>query len=184
MAALAAVSDLEARLGRTLSGTELSRATALLDDASAAVRGYTGQELTAGTSTNKRLRARGGVVTLPQRPVTAVTSVTDTDGNAVGYTWDGWDRLGVVPELEAVLVTYNHGYDTVPDVIVAVVCQVAGRALGTPPDGSGFTQETIGGYSYTIGGTAAAGALGLLPAELEALETFQRRASRSRITML
>lgn len=44
MPPLADVGSLEIRLGRTLTGTEVSRATALLDDASALVRDVAGKD--------------------------------------------------------------------------------------------------------------------------------------------
>jgi hypothetical protein len=71
---LATAADIEARLGRSLSADETGRVEALLVDASAAVRGYTRRSFTTGTST-VRLRARGGQLRLPQRPVSSVTSV-------------------------------------------------------------------------------------------------------------
>lgn len=44
VAALAQVSDVEARLGRPLDESETARAAAILDDASATVIGYCGQD--------------------------------------------------------------------------------------------------------------------------------------------
>lgn len=193
---LANVDDLETRLGRTLTATEGPRAEALLDDASAAVRGYTGQQITrpepddddARVSTT-RLKVNGGTVRLPQRPVTAVTAVADTNGNNVLFTWyageviqvapnvpDSWAWVPWVNGIAYVDVTYAHGYDEVPGDIVAVVCQMAARALGQAPDDSGKTSETIAGYSYTVGTAAASGAVGLLPDEKAVLDRYRRPA--------
>lgn len=187
---LATVSDLEDRLGRSLAGADSTRAAALLIDASAAVRSYTGQQFTEATST-VRLQPRGGVVRLPQRPVVAVSAVKDTDGNALGFTWLGADRVQVTIdgwEIEGsyrgpVDVTYQHGYAAgeTPDVIVAVVCQIAGRALGQNVEDAGKTGENIGNYSYTIGTAAASGALGMLPDEKAKLDPFRRIASPARM---
>lgn len=186
MAALATTDDLADRLGRSFSADEAAQAALLLDDASAAVRGHTGQQFTEDTTT-ERLRVRNGRVRLAQLPVTDVDGVTDIDGNDVAFTWDGGERLDVsssVPDnwaweprksgLAYVDVTYTHGYATIPDVIVAVVCQMAGRALGRPADETGVTQESIAGYSYTVGAAAAAGAVGMLADERAVLDRYRR----------
>lgn len=171
MTALACVSDVEVRLGRTFTSDEAGRVAALLDDASALVRSYTRQNFAPPTSETIALRASAGVVRLPKRPVTDVTSVVliglngTPDITIVGWGWDGldvvdvsgWDRVIVnLPEwvhdracLPATYrVTYTHGYDTVPADVVAVVCAMVGRTMSAPSTASGVTSETIGSYSY------------------------------------
>jgi hypothetical protein len=184
--ALASLSDLSARTSITIADGDV-RALALLDDASAAVRAYTGQDFTQATTT-ARLRMRGGVVRLPQRPVTDVTAVQDVNGNDVAYTWDSGDAVyisggGVVVPFDVepfrttqatfLDVTYEHGYATVPDDIVAVVCQIAGRAYGRAVEDSGMTQESITNYSYSVGAAAAAGGLGMLNDEKAVLDRYR-----------
>jgi hypothetical protein len=177
MADLATITDLENRLGRTLTGTELTRASALLADASAAFRLYSGQQITQATTTN-RLRIRRGTIRLPQRPITDVAGVVDSNANPLLHQWDGVDTITVAcnvldafawepwrTQLTLADVTYTHGYAIVPDDVVAVVCQMTARALGTNPEASGIQQETLGSYSYQVGGAAAAGAVGMLAAE-------------------
>lgn len=179
MTALATIDQLNDRMVGTASDTD--RATAILDDVSAAVRAYTGQTITEATTADT-LRIIHGRITLPQRPATAITSVTDIDGNAITYEWDGLQRIDVpsgerserafawAPGSNATtaIVTYTHGYaadDDVLDAVAGLVAQIAARAYGTAPEGVGKTQETIGGYSYTIGGAAASGAYGITPQE-------------------
>jgi hypothetical protein len=135
---LAQPGDVEDRLGRELSGTDLPRVLALLDDASALVRSYTGQQISEATTT-ERIAVRNGTVRLPQRPATAVTTVNDPTGSAVTFVWGGGDVLTVLslpvwvgPGAGAatfVDVTYTHGYDPIPDDIVAVVCDTVGRSF-------------------------------------------------------
>lgn len=185
---LAEVSDLEDRLGVSITDTD--QATAILTDASAAVRDAAyGQLISAGTST-VWLKVRRGFVRLPQRPVTAVTTVVDEHNNAVPHSWLGDDRLRLdygdainAWEIEPyrnplgeVKVTYNHGYTAgnVPDLVVAIVCNVALRALGRDPRDGGISQENIEGYGYQIGSVGAAGPVGLLPEEKLRLESFFR----------
>lgn len=185
MVSLATLDDLEARLGST---PDEDRAQAVLDDVSATVRAYTGQTFTLDTTTD-RLRARNGGVNLPQRPVVDVTAVDSVDGDTIEFTWDagsfvalaGFDPLRAF-EVEPfrinralwVDVTYEHGYETVPADIVAVVCQMAGRAYGRTPDTTGVTQESIAGYSYSVGGAAAAGPMGMLADERRILDLYRR----------
>lgn len=184
------VDDVEARLGRTLTVDETARADALIADVSAAVRFRTRQQLTEATSTDVRLRVRRGRIRLPQRPVTAVTAVTDIAGNPLMFTWLGDDVVQVQTNLDAfscvpwrngiaaVDVTYTHGYadDELPDVLVGVCCSIFARAIGRDPRDAGVTTEQVAGYSYTLGSAGAAGAFGLLPDERTILDSFRRPA--------
>lgn len=201
MTPLATITDLQARIQRTLSGDELTKANALLVDASAKVRGYTRQQISQSTSTDL-CRLFGGrigvdvvlsentfadqsqiwpaVVRLPQRPVTAVTGVTDLSGSVVDFYWDGAQLVGTITA--PVKVTYTHGWpagDPVYDTVTAVVCNMVARALGRSPEDGSVSQESIAGYSYTVGVIGAAGALGLLPDEKESLSLIRGRTARS-----
>ena len=170
---LATVEDLSGRLGRDLSSAESDRAELLIADASATVRSYTGQEISLSESTS-RVRVKDGVARLPQRPVVDVATVADTDGNDLDVTWVAGDRVRLTDVAhDWVDVTYTHGYEEVPAEIVAVVCQIAGRAFGRPPDETGLQSETIGQYSYSVGAAAAAGGLGLLNDERAVLDRYR-----------
>jgi hypothetical protein len=185
---LAASADLTVRLGRDLTDAELDRADSLLADASAAVRSYTRQEIAQRTSV-ERLLVQDGWVRLQQRPVVDVASVADLDANDLAVTWDGADRVWLGPASTPfrfdydypawgcgfrVDVTYTHGYDPVPDDIVSVVCGIVLRAMGGSPMETGLQSESIGSYSYTVGAAAAAGGLGMLPAERGVLDAYRR----------
>ena len=116
--------------------------------ASARVRGYTGLALTTGSYT---VLARGPIVQLPQRPVTAVTSVEDGDSVAVDYVL----RAGGVLNVECggnLTIEYTAGYTTLPDALVELVCTIAQR-LDTvdPAAAAGVQQETGGSESVTFG---------------------------------
>lgn len=186
MADLIELADLEARLGRTLTATETARVAALMADASARVRNYMRQDVSEATTT-ATLRVRNGRVRLPQRPVTDVDTVLSINGDPVIYQWDGSDSISSmsnVPDswawepftsgIQTLTVTYTHGYDPVPDDIVAVTCSVVMRALGREPVDAGIQSESIQGYSYTLGAIGAAGGLGLLDSEKETLDAYCR----------
>lgn len=182
MANLASVADIEDRLGRELSDAETTRVEALLVDASAAVRVYTGRPF--GTSTvTKRVRTRDGSVRLPPN-VSAVTSVATIGGTPLTFEWDGLNRISLALNLNrfdldwapvsVVDVTYTVTNATVPPAVKAVVCQMVERAFGRPGDQSGVQQESISGYSYSVGSAAASGPLGMLPDEKATLNKFRR----------
>ena len=193
MTALATPSDVVNRLGRPLTDTEAQRVDALLTDASAAVRNYTGQQFTEGTTT-VALTPERGTVTLSQRPVTDVTTIADVDGNDVTFTWYSGgtvylyplgtdtrlDLNAVAPPVAPVTVTYDHGYaaGSIPEDIVAVVCGVTLRALGRTPLESGVMQQSIRGYSETIGPVGAAGPVGFLNEEKAILDKYRRPVGR------
>ena len=143
--------DIADRLGRPLSEAETARVDALIADASAEVRAYTGQLITAGTST-VTLPVTSGRVNLPQRPVVDVLAIN-------GEPVDDPDLAG--PVLRGVYgcevtVTYQHGYDEVPGDIVSVVAAMVLRGLATQPGAPLYSRETIGEYSYGLPETALA----------------------------
>lgn len=182
MASLATIADVEVRIGRSFSEQDdIERVQALLDDASAAVRTYTRRQFGSGTFT-RRVRLRDGRARLSYA-VTDVTSVVNLNGDAVTYSWDGlnvvatgsgFERfdLDVAPSF-VVDVTYTYDSGPVPEVIVAVVCQMAARAYGVKADQTGVQQQSIAGYSYSVGAAAAAGGVGMLDSEKALLDPFR-----------
>lgn len=163
------------RMGKSIDDpAELSRLEALLGDASSAIRAVTGRPFGSLTTT-QRFSVVEGVVYLG-RFVTAVTAVAAINGTALTVAWDGWRRLYVgIPYLNqfdvdevtpaAVDVTYTRSGPPAPRWVKAMAVQMAARAYGRPPEQTGVQQESIAGYSYTVGAAAAAGAIGMLPAE-------------------
>lgn len=172
MTALATLAQLTERLGT--APTSSTRAEALLLDASATVRAFTGQTISRATST-VRLVPTLGRLRLPQHPVISVDAATDDTGAVLDLTWPttAWD-LAVVQAGVPATITYTHGWATVPDIVVAVVCQIAGRALGMPSPATGVQSESLGAYSYSVGTAAASGPLGMLPGEQAALQGLFR----------
>lgn len=190
MAALADPLDVEARLGRSFTDAEAGRVAYVLDDVSAVVRQYTGRDFTQGTHT-VRVRAKNGVIRLRELPVSSITSVQDKDGNDLSYDWDGLDKVAVWPASgvdwfqrewtagpsTVVVVTYVGGPQSVPDAVRAVVCNMAARVLGQKPEEGGVQQESIVGYSYSVGAAGAAGPAGLMNDERAVLDRYRRLGS-------
>lgn len=124
--------------------------------ASARVRGYTRQTITAETHT---MVARGPLVQLPERPVNAITSVTDVSDVDVSdlLTDDEYilraGGLLEVPNYGGNLsIVYTAGWATLPDELIELVCGVAARLAEVNIDvASGVQQETGGSESVTYG---------------------------------
>lgn len=88
LANLATVDDVQAILGRTLTATETTNSTRLLAMASGLVRRYTRQAISLVTADSVVLPGNWGhVLTLPQRPVQSVASVTFSNGIAPTTQW-------------------------------------------------------------------------------------------------
>lgn len=184
--ALATVQQLEARLGHTV---DAARATALLEDASAVVRGYTGQHFSRVVGDVVTLPVTRGMLTLPQRPADKPTAIANIDGSAIPASAWWWGGIGVVEfgspswiangptrtgSPRTVTVTYSHGYTEIPGDVVAVVCQMVGRVI----DGSdtpGIMSETIDDYQFRLGGGIVSGAVAMVPDEKRSMDRYRRR---------
>ncbi|MEV0830893.1 MULTISPECIES: hypothetical protein [Streptosporangiaceae] len=168
---------------------------ALLADASALVRSYTGQNFGPATST-VTLRSQAGMILLPQRPVTGVTSVTAIgingapDVGIVDYWWDGLDKIRLgegtfvinLPEIwwdeddgypGTYRVVYSHGAEVPPDVVM-VVCGMVLRTVTAPTAVGGITSETIGPYSYRLESAGVGTMVSLSEAERKTLDRYRR----------
>lgn len=131
---LATSVDVKAALGRDLTAPELVRVEAILDKASELFRSrrYSGQLFTAGTST-VRLKVTADYVTLVQRPVVSVESVTMDDGTAVAFDrFGGKLTLTGVPAGSFVRVSYAHG-GAVPELVRLTIAEIAKKVLSIAP---------------------------------------------------
>lgn len=155
--ALATVADLATYMQRDFSAPDTATASLLLDIASAAIRNYTGQTISAVTDDEITLDPPyGRRLFLPELPVTAVSSITVggtlwTEGT--DYYWygdTGMVRLvnrwwGTTPS--SVDVVYSHGYTTDPDEVRGVCLSIAARMLENP---LGLTQQDIGPHGQAV----------------------------------
>lgn len=211
LAPLAWTDDVAAILQRELTATELVYAARLIDMASGMVRRYTRQDITAVTGEVLTLPGNWGqTITLPQRPVTAVTSVvingatptyaqwklvgdelfigtgsfqpdygsslfggtglwgpagSSAGPQATGASWQG-PQSGIV-------VTYDHGYATIPDDIVNEVAGMVALQISSPV---GVDKEVIGGYQATYA-KSPVGGMSLTDETKSVLNFYRRRAA-------
>lgn len=179
---LTTVGDVAARLGRDFTASEVGRLWALVEDVSAAVRGFTGRRFATGPVT-VRSRVVDGRVAVPDRGLTAIVSVATVAGVVVPFAWDGLGPVDVTgaglpsanwaaPSVQVVDVTYTTA-GAVPDEVRGLCAQIVVRSLGRDPLEAGLQQESIAGYSYTVGASGAAGPFGLLPDERAALTRWR-----------
>lgn len=165
MEALGSVRGLAERRGVAFDPTD-RRAIRSLDDASAFIRNYTHQTITTVEEDVVALNGTGIVgILLPEIPVVGVTEVslvTDWAESATPTvletsTYRVDDRVGLLVRggcdvwdigIANVLVTYDHGYATVPEGIASVAYELA--ATNYVSFGSGVvTQEQILSYQVT-----------------------------------
>lgn len=173
--------DLETWLGVT-DPLPFDRSSLILQTATGWVQGYTRQRLVPVTNDVAQIRTRYATreLLLPERPVTAVASVT-VDGVAyavAGTDWTLWGdslltgagkgRWSLWPEF--VTVTYSHGYTQAPADVAGVVLSVAARITG---NAEGYRSMTVGGVSYTYDDGAGAGG-GLTESEKAILNRYRR----------
>ena len=177
--ALATIADVEARLGRSLTVAETSKANAYLTDASAMFVQRAVQKFEVSEST-VRLYPKDGVVRLTQRPVIEVISVKDIDGIECDYTFDGHQSLYDLGELRGVTVNYEHGSANIPDDVVAVVAGMVARTLSISPDAAaGVTQQSVGPFSQTYATWAVGAQVMMSPAEMKVADYYRGLSFRS-----
>ncbi|MFE2936668.1 hypothetical protein [Streptomyces sp. NPDC059278] len=149
----AAADDLRAYL--RLDAIDEPAAEEVIKAAEMVIRGGLGQVIDQVQGDILHLVGTGHrVLNLPEMPVTAVTSVTVDDQaltKGVDYRWNRYGiltRLGACWPLDAdVEITYTHGYEPIPPLLVQVCLQVAGRAWVNPKEA--VSSESLGDYSVS-----------------------------------
>ena len=182
---------MSALLGETV---DEARCEALLEQASAQFRLMALQDFDI-RETSLVVRAHGSVVMLPKLPVVSVESVqvVNTDGTPgaviAGWSFDGISRISVVglsglafnlahPEVAWTnyVVTWTHGFAEVPADVRWSVAQMVARSLSSPAP-AGITQESIGGYQYSLGAYTASGAASMTREEQAVASRYRPRQS-------
>lgn len=178
---LASIAEVETILGgQVANDDEGSYAVDMIIAASAAVEGYIGSVVKVAGAT-RTWRANGPTSTVYlSAPVTAITSVS-VNGAPVEYTWatSGEVSLDVVAQFgDVIVVTWDHGYDPIPDDIRWTVAAMAAHEVMTARSrvAAGVQSETIGTYSVTYG-TAPIPERMLTLTHRQALRRYRRHPS-------
>ena len=181
--ALATISDVEARLGRSLTVGEIPKANAYLQDASALFIQRAVQKFEVGEST-VRLFPKDGVVRLTQRPVIEVITVKDIDGVEIDFTFDGHQSLYDLGDRRGVKVNYEHGSANIPQDVIGVVAGMVARTLSISPDAAaGVQQQAVGPFSQSYATWAVGAQVMLSPAEVKVADYYRGLSFRSTSTL-
>jgi hypothetical protein len=175
---------------------DTTSATQALTFATAIVRAFTGQNIEQRTYTGVILPivsidSTWGV-RLPQRPVTAVSSVAvngTTYTLGTDYAWNGWapyirlakttDSTATFQDEPQATVTYTAGYATVPDEVKAVTLGVAVRMYDNP---TGLRTFSIDDHAETFaGGDSEIAGVSLLAPERSILRRYRERVGSVRV---
>lgn len=182
---LVTMEQLAAYLELPVGSMNTARAQMMIDGASAAIRQFTNQTLSLVVDDVVTMDPSGGrFLWLDQLPVVSVSSVVvegrtldpseyRVDGETGRLARRGWHRWWGKPG--GIVVTYTHGYATVPPDLVSVCLGMAERGYMSEPGDYAITGETIGGdYSYQRSWqVAATGVAGLTSAEQATLLNYQ-----------
>lgn len=112
-----------------------------------------------------------GLIDLPLKPVTAVTSVQYIDQTPYRDGW-GYNGDGVLYNITpgmAVIVKWSYGYTTMPKDLQSVVLGMASRQAYNP---QGIRQKTVGSESITFASASDAGAVQPSSVEREILSSY------------
>lgn len=135
---LCSVGDLADFLQLTISSD--SAALRAIEGATAAIQNYCHQQLVYLADDVVTLRSRGqDVLILPEGPVTAIASVVENGVALVDETDYTWEPNGLVTRWSGawrlnssvygtVVVTYSHGYASIPQPLREVCIRIARRA--------------------------------------------------------
>jgi hypothetical protein len=181
---LASVADLHSLLGEDATTLPVGEAELLLSLATGAVQSAAGQRITVLAGDEVTLMGTTeSWLSLPERPVTAVTSVTVDGGAVTDYTrfgarlWreSGWSTGAYRPT--PVTVVYSHGYvdgDQELQFARSATLAVASKMFTNP---IGATGLSIDDYSEQYSQSTNSDLMGLIP---ERLRKALRRAYGSR----
>ena len=197
MAEFCTLADMEALLQVTVPAEKLASATAAIVEARAAIQAYTGQVLEAVEDDEISFDGAGGVrILLPELPVTEVATVLEDDEALVVDDDYKLGQHGILHRIggrwasgvQNIVVTYSHGYATIPQIIADVCARAAARRYQAGLRASesdavpGVQAKSLGDFSVTFageGGGAGEGTLGasaapmLLRSEKESLDRFR-----------
>lgn len=197
---LATADDIAQRMGRDLTGAEISRVMPLLADASAQIRRYCRRDFLLHTVETGVFRGHRGVIELPDKTTTAVSLVVAIGGGGgvpdfpiPFFTFDGIDKIRLgnmapvinVPEawweIDAYPGTYrvtrDYGYAQVPDDVLAVCANAVIGVLTAPTMAAGIISETIGPYSYRLEKSGGGVSVALTQADLASLSDYRTKAT-------
>lgn len=141
MASFATYQDLEKRLGRVFESSEHEWVNTLLEDAAEYLRSVIGQRVWPQETVTFTDVPVSGHVRLPQLPVAAVETVTDTTGTPVAYQL--LPGAVTVQTSAPVTVTYRYGVADPPRELVRLSCVLVSQTLVSLSQQLGLTAAGV-----------------------------------------
>jgi hypothetical protein len=148
------VSGLGAWMGKDLSTD--TRATLALEAGRVAVIGWIGYDPRAVITDTATFSGRDSTWVVPALPIEEVTSIV-VDGVALATTDYSWTAQGIITRtlrssfssstVSTAVVTYSHGWDPVPDALIALLYEATALILDDTP--GPIVSETLGSWSTT-----------------------------------
>lgn len=199
MADFATIADLESFLQIEISTVvQVAAANRALNEATASIKNYCRQFLELVEDDEITLDCTGGTrIFLPELPVVDVSEVIEDDETLVVDDDYKLGQHGILHRIDQdwasgiqiVTITYSHGYETIPDDIIAVATRAASRAYqsglrASDSDGVlGVTSKSLGdfavAYASESGGGVGEGVMGasaawlLLSSEKRILDKYR-----------
>jgi len=199
MADFATVEDIEAFLQVEITtAPQVAAAERALAEATAAIRNYCHQYLERVEDEEITLDSTGGVrLFLPELPVLSVAEVIEDETTLVAGDDYALGQHGILHRLggykwasgiQIVTITYTHGYDPLPDDIIAVATRAASRGyqaglraaddeavVGVQAKSLGDFNVQYGTESVVEGSMGASAARMLLMSEKDMLDLYRIR---------
>ena len=174
MSNFATVGDIEAFLQVAITSAEqVASANRALAEATAAIKGYTRQqiELVSGDLVTLDVKASCDRLFLPELPVVAVSTVVEDGETLVADDDYQLGQHGILYRMGAywaagvqiVQVEYDHGYSAIPDDVAAVCTRAASRAFQAGLRAAetdavpGVASKSLGDFSVTYSGESGGG---------------------------
>lgn len=144
------IANIEAALGKDLTGTDETRATYYINVISAFMASYC-DLISFSEVADDAIRVQAdfyGILDLGGGPISEVASVTSVDGTIVsGWTFDGMSRILGLNPFQTVIVTHTHGVDDIPEDLESVATEAVIGLLALKVSGP-VTTRTVGDVTY------------------------------------
>jgi hypothetical protein len=166
MASFATPEDFATQTQLNLSAEATATVQWLLDGATAAIQSYTRQHIFPVDGRQQSFRSRNGVWVVSEKPIRNVSALT-VDGDAF-TDYDVDESAGIISRTDsswdhddAVEVTYDSGYDAIPDDLKIICVDIAKQVFENPagfpnsedssvPLGSSGLVELDGGHRLIL----------------------------------
>lgn len=165
------VEDVADLLQITLEDADYIYIERAINEATEAIKIYTQQEITARSETITIDCPGGSRIFLPELPVNTVSKVIEDEEELTATTDYKLGQHGILYRvngywsdgIQNVVITYSHGYSTIPQIIKDVCTRAAARAFQAGKRSKetegvlGVSATSLGDYSVSYGQESSSG---------------------------